>query len=286
VTGTCLFGQSSAVAFLADGSRHSIVSSRRHWPSPIERLAIRDAVSLYEVDTAYRLSSVIRSMAEGRGHRVHVYIHIPVPEYVLFMLGRQRGRAHGAVMREWLAAVDRRGAEVGRLFQGVLKPEETQLQVAVGSPLDDVLMPVLREAIAAGNAPTVREIMGLIRGYGSPISEALDHWLATRAGTKIGYDELAQFGYVAGILTQMHGDGDLTIEVENPAEEPIFRAAARVVRRARERDLDAWNGNLMAVYPHEQTVELREGALDWCADGVSSLSGDMVKRVMRQYDRS
>jgi hypothetical protein len=283
VTGTCLFGRSDAVALLADGSRRSLVSARLPLASPIERLAIRDELSTYEADTACRLSTVIGSMAESLRQNGRAYVHIPVPEYVLFMLGQQRGPSNGAVMREWLEAVERRGVIVAELFGRLLAAGSPMLKVELGSPLDDAVMPYLREAIRADRLPTVRDLIELIRSSSTVVGEALDYWLTTRGRTEIGYHDLSQFGYLAGVLVQLHGHRGLVVEVENPSEEPIFRTASRIVRRMRNAKLNAWSGNLMAVYPHEQTIEPCEGVLDWHTEATGDLSEELFRHIMRQY---
>jgi hypothetical protein len=283
VTGTCLFGRSDAVAFLADGSRSSLVSARLPLKSPIERLAIRDELSPYEADTACRLSTVISSMAESLENRRSVYVHIPVPEYVLFMLGQQRGPSSGRVMREWLEAVEHRGAIVGHLFHTLLSAESPALEVDVGSPLDDIVMPYLREAISRDRLPSVHDVIELVRSSETPVGDALGYWLANRGGSEVGYHDLSQFGYVAGVLVQLQSDGGLVVEVENPSEEPIFRTASRLIKRAHDATLQDWTGNLMAVYPHEQTIEPCEGVLDWYAEAKGDLSDELFEHIMRQY---
>jgi hypothetical protein len=283
VTGTCLFGRSDAIAFLADGSRRSLVSARLPLASPIERLAIRDELSAYEADTACRLSTVICSMGESLRHRGSAYVHIPVPEYVLFMLGQQRGPSSGTVMREWLEAVERRGAIVGQLFNALFTAQSPTLEVNVGSPLDDIVMPYLREAISRDRLPSVHDIVELVRSSGTPVGDALGYWLANRGGGDIGYHDLSQFGYVAGVLIQLQSHGGLVVEVENPSEEPIFRTASRLIKRAHDATLQDWTGNLMAVYPHEQTIEPCEGVLDWYTEAESDLSDELFGHIMRQY---
>jgi hypothetical protein len=185
-------------------------------------------------------------------------------------------------MQEWLEAVQQRGAVVAKLFEDLLAREPSSLLVEVGSPLDDIIMPYLRHAIASGTRPPVVELVRMIRGSRCPAADALECWLAMRPNSDVTYDDLAQFGYAAGLLLEAHEHG-MTIEVDNPSEEPIFRAASRVIRRTRGEQLPVWKANVMAVYPHEQTVEAREGVLDWRATGKSRRSGPMMRRVMRQY---
>jgi hypothetical protein len=253
VTGICLFGKDGASAHLVDGSQRSIVSTRLSLPSPIERLSIHEHLSGYEFDTASRLSSVIGSMAERLIKPARVYVHVPVPEYVLFMLGHQRGVARGPVMKEWLEAVERRGALVAELFGSMLAREPASLLVHIGSPLTDVVMPHLHDAIASEEALSAQELVRLIAGSETPIGEAFKWWLDTRDGRDVGYYDLAHFGYVAGVVMNVLGRG-LVIEVENPSEEPIFRAASRVIKRGRTLGALEWRADLMAVYPSERAA--------------------------------
>jgi hypothetical protein len=280
VTGTCLFGR-SAVAHLADGSQRPLVSTRQLLPSPITKLSFCNDLSLYELDTAYRLGGVISDMiGECRPARC-VYLHIPRPEYVLVMLGHQRGHGSGEVMKEWLAAVDRRSKRMGQLFKLLLETR-SEVQVDVGSPLDNVMMPYLREAVTAGRTPSPRELADVIHHSHTDVGELFKHWLASRTEDgNVDYYGLAQFSYVAGVVLNMDDDA-LTIEVDNPSEEPIFKAVSQVIRRT-DKQARSWKGNVMAVYPYEQMASWHERSVDWRRVTKNAVEGDVVGAIMAQY---
>lgn len=281
VTGTCLFGKSGAVANLADGSKQSIVSTKLLLRSPIEKLIICDELSFYEVDTACRLSSVIGGMVETLSSSVPVYVHVPVPEYVLFMLGHQQGVVND-VMKEWLDAVEARGAVVRHLFQGLLERESPQLRITLGSPLDDVLMPLLRSAVWGGGQLSITDIVETISSSRTAIGRIFADWLQARKGASVGYYDLAHFGYSAGVVINALASG-LAIEVENPSEEPIFRAASRVMRSGWKRGGLEYRGNLMAIYPYEQIVANFETDLEWRRHISGHPEARMLKKLVRQY---
>ena len=252
VTGTCLFGRSGATMNLANGSRRPLVSNRLSLPSPVRSLSICNDLSFYELDTVCRLSSVIGNMAEQYTQPTRVYVHIPQPEYVLVMFGHRRGARGKSVMREWLKAVERRGSRVGALFNQLLATSSTT-QVAIGSPLDASLMPFLRDCIEQDITPSPDELMEIISHSNGMIGDLLSLWLAVRKDNRaIDYYDLAHFGYVAGVALNL-ADQALTIEVDNPSEEPIFRALSRVHRHPDMQALE-WPGNAMAIYPYAESA--------------------------------
>lgn len=284
VTGTCLFGKSGAVARLADGSKQSIVSTKLVFRSPIEKLTICDRLSFYEVDTACRLSSVIGGVAEALSYPAPVYVHIPVPEYVLFMLGHQRGIVND-VMVEWLDAVEARGAVVAQLFQHLLARQSSQLDITVSSPLDAVLMPFLRSAIADGVPLSPNDLADLIHRSNTTIGRIFGDWLNTRKDPSISFYDLAHFGYSAGVVLNSLAPG-LTIEIENPSEGPIFRAASRVIKSGWRRGALEYRGNLMAVYPYEQMIANFETDLEWRQTIRRHSEAHVIKNLVRQYGAS
>jgi hypothetical protein len=261
VTGSCLFGRSGATMNLADGSRRPLVSNRLSLSSPIKGISIRDGFSLYELDTAYRLSSVIGSMAQQCSHATRIYVHIPRPEYILVMFGHRRGVRGESVMMDWMEAVEQRGARVGELFKTLLATWSTS-RVDVGSPLDAILMPYLRDAVAQGKTPSPHELMEVIHASDTAVSGLLSEWLAARKDSRnVDYYDLAHFGYVAGVAVNLV-DRSLTVEVDNPFEEPIFRALSRVIRRAGEH-LRVWPGNVMAMYPYGAAASPQRESTEW-----------------------
>jgi len=280
VTGTCLFGRSDAIALLEDKSRCSLVSARMPLASPVERLAIRGELSAYEVDTACRLSTVINAMSASI-EQTDIYVHVPVAEYVLFMLGQKQGPSSNAVIKEWLSAVEHRGALVERLFSAFLADPRPAVKLNIGSPIGDIVMPYLREAILLDESPSIDDVIDLVVSSGTAVGEAMKHWMSCRGDTSVGYYDLAQFGYLASVLVQLHGHDGLVVEVENPSEEPIFRAVSRMLKR--DSKSTRWTGNLMAVYPHEQTIEPCEGVLDWHADAKGCLSKELFEHIVQQY---
>lgn len=281
VTGTCLFGR-SAMMHLADGSQRPLVSTRQSLPAPICRLTFYDDLSLYEIDTACRLSSVIGDMVGECTLTRRVFLHVPRPEYLLVMLGHQRGSCSEDIMSHWLSAVDHRSERVSELFRTLLAMRSA-VQVQVGSPLDEVLMPLLRETIACGQVPSPNELAEVIRCGGTEIGELFDLWLSARkGGANFDYYDLAHFGYVAGVAVNLVKD-TLTVEVDNPSEEPIFKSLARVVRRTEDKVL-ALKGNAMAVYPYEQMAGWDNGPVDWRPVRKTAVdSGDAVDAIMAQY---
>lgn len=279
VTGTCLFGR-SAVMHLEDGSQRPLVSTKQQLPSPITDLTVLDDFSLYELDTACRLSSVIRDMASDGSKPQQIYLHIPRPEYILVMMGHQRGRSGSGIMSEWLAAVERRSQRVSALFEACLA--QPGVNIVAGSPLDGLLLPYLREAIEGGESPLPSELVDLIRCSDTEVGEMFKQWLAVCKGnSNLDYYDLAQFGYVAGVAVNLAEDM-LTIEVDNPAEEPIFKSVSRIVQRTSGQGL-GWQGNAMAVYPYEQMASWREGPADWRRVTRTAVDGDAVKAIMSQY---
>jgi hypothetical protein len=280
VTGTCLFGR-SAVMHLEDGSQRPLVSTKQQLPAPIAHLTVLEDFSLYELDTACRLSSVIRDMA-GDSSKPHIYLHIPRPEYILVMMGHQRGKSGGRIMSDWLAAVGRRSQRVSELFEACLTMQ-SGANIDIGSPLDNILLPYLHEAIEHDKSPSPHELADLIHHSNTEVAELFKQWLSVCKGNSddLDYYDLAQFGYVAGVAVNL-AEGMLTIEVDNPSEEPIFKAASRVVRRCSER-ASGWRGNAMAVYPYEQMASWREGPADWGRVTRTAVDGDAVKAIMSQY---
>jgi hypothetical protein len=284
VTGTCLFGKSGAVASLADGSKQSIVSTKLVLPSPIERLTVCDRLSFYEVDTACRLSSVIGGMAEVLPRSAPVYVHIPVPEYILFMLGHERGVVND-VMVEWLDAVEARGTLVAQLFRRLLARQSSHLDVTIGSPLDDVLMPFLRSAIAGGLSLSPDDIVDVIRSSHTTTGSIFDDWLSIRKDRPIDFYDLAHFGYSAGIIVGSLAPG-LTIEIDNPSEGPIFRAASQVIKSSWKRGGFKYRGNLIAMYPYEQVIADFETDLEWRRTTETHSDASVIKRLVYQYSAS
>jgi len=253
VSGTCLFGRSGATMNLANGSRWPLISNRLSLPSPIKSVSIRDGLSFYELDTACRLSSVISSLVERCTRPTRIFVHIPRPEYVLVMLGHRRLPSVEWSMKDWLDAVERRGDKAGEFFQTLLADKPSD-RLDIGSPLDATLLPYLRDSITQGKTPTPRELSGVIRESGGALSELFAHWLRARRCTRDpDYYDLAYFGYVAGIAVNL-ADSSLAVEVDNPSEEPIFRALARVMRGARE-NRHVSRGNAMAIYPSEEIAQ-------------------------------
>jgi len=278
VTGTCLFGRGGAVANLTDGSRRSLDSIRMSLSSPINKLSIRRELSLYELDTACRLSSVIRDMAQASTQPAVVYVHVPRPEYVLVMLGHQRGARSGSVMRAWLDAVEHRGMLVGDLFHALIAVGSAFIKV--GSPFDAILMPYLREALTHDRTPSVHELIDVILSSHTAVGELLTFWLAARDGTHdIDYYDLAYFGYVAGVAINL-ADTALTIEVDNPSEQPIFQAVSRTLRHA---ETGIWRGNVMAVYPCEHASGV--GVHSMIARGITTdtVNADLAMSIMKRY---
>lgn len=265
---------------LANGSQLPLVSTRQMLPAPIKRLEVHDDLSLYELDTACRLSSVIRDMIDGSASGTYVYLHIPKPEYLLVMFGHQRGLSGGRVMKEWLTAVDHRAARIDELFKAFLTP--ATVDIRAGSPLDDSLMPYLRETIRCGYTPKPHELADVIRHSNAKIADVFEHWLRAR-GDKVEFDyyDLAQFGYLAGVIANLTQDS-LVIEVDNPSEEPIFKAVSRVMRRA-EKDGSIWSGNVMAAYPYEQMASWHGAPTDWRPVTKGAVNGDAVQAIMSQY---
>lgn len=288
VTGTCLFGRSDAIAWLADGQRHPLVSGGAPLPSSIRRLDVRRGLSPYELDTACRLSAVIGNLASYKIREASVYVHVPVPEYVLSLFGRHGDPLDPAVVRQWISAVRERGAEVARLFEKRLLSEQRELDVTIGSPLD-MLLPYLCEMSEQGVRPEIPDMLALIRASSPVMEECLEWWLSDHGETTIEVDQLAHFGYCAGVLAEAAGGPEkLTIEVENPSEERIFRVVTRIAKRARKHGSTQWTGNMIALYPHEQTVEASEGVLDFEASrGLLDYAHDrptgLLKDLMRQY---
>lgn len=266
---------------LEDGSQRPLVSTKQQLPSPVTHLTIRDDLSLYELDTACRLSSVIGDMVGERSTSQYVYLHIPRPEYILVMLGHQRGRYGGGIMSDWLAAVGHRSQRVSALFKALLTTQ-SNVNIEIGSPLDSILMPYLHEAIESEETPSPNELADLIRCSNTEVGELFKQWLTVRKGNvDLDYYDLAQFGYVAGVAVNF-ADGMLTIEVDNPSEEPIFKAVSRVVRRCSEQG-PTWRGNAMAVYPYEQMASWHEGPADWRRVTRTAVDGDAVEAIMLQY---
>lgn len=279
VTGTCLFGGSAMVHF-ADGSQRPLVSTRQLFPSRIVDLTISEDLSLYELDTACRLGGLIGDMIGGYGSATKVYLHIPRPEYVLVMMGHQRGGGGDDVMKDWLTAVDQRSARVGRLFKAILGVQK--VHASVGSPLDKIIMPYLRDAVMAGETPTPAELADIIRNTRSSVGNLFKHWLGSRKNeSDVDYYDLAQFSYVAGVMLNMSSNA-LTIEVDNPSEEPIFKAVSRVTRQAGRLGAP-WDGNAMAIYPYEQMANWHEGSTDWRRVTGTAIEGDIVGAMLAQY---
>lgn len=211
----------------------------------------------------------------------YVYLHIPRPEYVLVMMGHQRGNGSGEVMKEWLAAVDRRSSRVGSLFKLLLEAR-SEVRVDVGSPFNNVMMPYLREAVALGRTPSPRELVDVIHQSPTRIGELFRHWSAVRgADEHLDYYGLAQFSYAAGVVLNMADDA-LTVEVDNPSEEPIFKTVSQVIRRTDE-PARFWKGNVMAVYPYEQMASWHERPVDWRRVTRDSVEGDVEKTIRAQY---
>lgn len=247
VTGTCLFGRMGATMNLADGSRWPLVSNRLSLPSPIESISIRDELSFYELDTACRLSSVIRALTAPCTLPSGIFVHIPRPEYILVMFGHRRVTSDKWGMKGWLEAVERRGAQVGKFFTSLLARSHSG-RLNIGSPLDAVLLPYLRDAISRDETPTPPEIVKVISASGGLLAELFAHWLKARgASREPDYYDLAHFGYVAGVAVNLV-DSSLAVEVDNPSEEPIFRALSQILRAYKGAD---WGGNVMAIYPSE-----------------------------------
>jgi hypothetical protein len=274
VTGTCLFGSGGATMTLADGSRYPLVSNRLSLPSPLESFSTCEKLSAYERETAYRLTGVIGGMAVRSAQNTRIYVHIPRPEYVLVMFGHRRGARTGSVMRDWVEAVERRGARLGQLFK-MLLARKCDAHVEVGSPLDALLMPYLRGAIAQGRTPSPDELVEVLKSRESAVGELLSHWLATRGDNgAIDYYDLAHFGYVAGLATNLL-PSTLTVEVDNPSEEPIFRALSRILRTQGDHSV-IWPGNAMAVYPYQALPNSRRASAEWQLVRGSAGSADAV----------
>ncbi len=183
-------------------------------------------------------------------------------------------------MSEWLAAVERRSQRVSALFEACLA--QPGVNIVAGSPLDGLLLPYLREAIEGGESPLPSELVDLIRCSDTEVGEMFKQWLAVCKGnSNLDYYDLAQFGYVAGVAVNLAEDM-LTIEVDNPAEEPIFKSVSRIVQRTSGQGL-GWQGNAMAVYPYEQMASWREGPADWRRVTRTAVDGDAVKAIMSQY---
>jgi hypothetical protein len=143
-------------------------------------------------------------------------------------------------------------------------------------------MPHLRDAVALDRTPSVHELSELISGSHTVVSELFDHWLAARKGNQdLDYYDLAHFGYVAGVAINLRKK-TLTIEVDNPSEEPIFRAMSRVLRRARAQN-SLTTGNVMAIYPYQQTVGLHYGFSNWQAPSPDVPVNEVVSSIMSQY---
>ena len=183
-------------------------------------------------------------------------------------------------MRDWLDAVDHRSKRVSQLFKACLTARGNA-EIDIGSPLDDVLLPYLREAIDGDRAPSPGELADLIRSS-TELGGLFTHWLeACKAGSEPDYYDLAQFGYLAGVAVNL-AENMLTIEVDNPSEEPIFKTLSRIIHRSSDEGVNC-HGNVMAVYPYEQMASWREGPADWRRVTSTAVDGDAVKAIMSQY---
>jgi hypothetical protein len=162
------------------------------------------------------------------------------------------------------------------------------MQITIGSPLD-VLLPYLCDMSDRGKRPELPDMLTLIRESSAILEECLQWWLDGRGNAPIEVDQLAHFGYCAGVLaTAVGGPEKLTIEVENPSEERIFRVVSRIAKRASKHGSTLWTGNMVALYPHEQAVEASEGVLDFEAsrgptDQTRDTPSGLLEDLMIQY---
>ncbi|WP_280442740.1 hypothetical protein [Nocardia brasiliensis] len=257
VTGCCLFSN-RALWFRDDAEQRITLRGGRsfHTDRPLVEIGVDDSLSLYEYESAQRLSRVVADTlaVAGAGVAAAITIDVPCVQYYCYLLeALARRLVEPKLVLEWFNLVHRRCNEVADLFAELLARELSCVGIGFTLTRADplaVLDAPLRRAVSAGAVPEVKQLLGLLTSSDTCWQQLLAVALPR------SFADLGRAGYVVqqlrAISRNRSAAPDLALQIDNYGEWRILRETHRLLTAAVEAGCDFDRAALFGIFPMER----------------------------------
>ncbi len=242
IGGTCIGGSTTATGF--DSKSHQYFLLESDMPnklnSSIHELKLDACLSVYEVDTIKKLTGLIDAISSSNNTNKSVVFHIPIPEYLLYILQYyQKGVLSKDQSYELASFIQQRGLGLSKIISTRLQHITNEGEIQLTSPLNFLL----DENIFAFTSASFKDIITFL-------SKNLLWNYVIQSTKPQTWNDLANCSYQVFYLQQAQITSQKAnlIGIENPEEMSILLAAKKT---AATFNLPL---SILCLYPHSFVV--------------------------------
>jgi hypothetical protein len=233
VIGSCLFSQ-QALRLIGDDERlvHVLMPNDAPIAAPVRRIEARPDLTLYELETAARVSRVVGELVAllPPGMPSRITIDVPRLQYYCYLLDAfDRGFVSSELLAEWFELVNARAAQVTQLLERELAATGRVAKLAVGHAANlNAVEPAITSSTSAGKPPSARELARVL-------AERDTCWRLVLASTAVAsYRDLNRLSYAVELLRagmRTEACRPLGVQVDSFGERRILEGARALASR-------------------------------------------------------
>ncbi len=262
IMGSCLFS-GRALQMAGTAGTIDILSSERQISESVQRIIVDNKLTLYELETANRLTQLVADILTLIPENIQTTIIIDVPRiqyysYVLDAFGQQL--ISPELVLQWFQLVDERNKKVTRLIMRCLTeylskrkmPRSPEIQLSSSM---DSLEVIIKNSVIVGNHITIAHLCEILSKHDSLWKRVID------LSNPETYSELINLSYVVEQLRPSKlkaiEEKRLTIDIDNYGERRIYQKTQDLAKKIKQIDPN-FTYTSLGLYPLESIFTSNE----------------------------